>query len=157
MGVVKIGATAWAERSLIASGWYPAHARTAEARLRYYGSQFPIVENDSAYWAIPDRDVVSRWAERTPRDFTMNVKAHALLTGHYTDPRRLPKALRADLPPSLRDKRNLYPRDLPPAMLGEVAWTFRDALRPLHDSGKLGLVLFQFPVWFPIPPPTSGR
>jgi uncharacterized protein YecE (DUF72 family) len=150
MGVVKVGATTWAERSLIASGWYPPHIKSAEARLRYYASQFPIVENDSAYWAIPDRDTVSRWAERTPPDFTMNVKANALLTGHYTDPRRLPKALRVALPPSLSDKRHLYPRDLPKAMLAEVAWTFRDALRPLYDSGKLGLVLFQFPVWFPI-------
>jgi uncharacterized protein YecE (DUF72 family) len=27
---------------------------------------------------------------------------------------------------------------------------FREALAPLHEAGKLGVVLFQFPVWFPI-------
>jgi uncharacterized protein YecE (DUF72 family) len=147
---IRTGVTAWADRSLTATGWYPPHANTPETRLRYYASQFSLVENDSAYWALPDRDQVERWAERTPDDFIMNMKAHALLTGHYTDAKRLPAELRAALPPSLRTAPRVYPRHLGAELMEEIAARFYDALAPLHERGKLGVVLFQFPVWFPI-------
>lgn len=149
---IKVGATTWAERSLLASGWYPPEVRSAEARLRYYAAQFPLVENDAAYWAVPEPGQVEVWVERTPADFTMNVKAHALMTGHYTDPRRLPKDLRDSLPRLLLERPRVYPRDLGPERMREVRRRFREALLPLHRAGKLGAVLFQFPVWFPISP-----
>jgi len=147
---IKTGTTAWAERSLVASGWYPPHVRSAEAKLRYYASRFPLVENDGGYWAIPDRARVQTWVERTPPGFTMNMKAHALLTGHYTDPRHLPKDLRDALPPALLAKPHVYARELDPGLMRAIERRFRDALAPLHEAGKLGVVLFQFPVWFPI-------
>lgn len=146
---IRTGVTAWADPSLVASGWYPPSARTPEARLRYYATQFPLVENDASYWALPERSRVERWSERTPADFVMNMKAHALLTGHYTDPKRLPRDLRDRLAPSLREAPHVYPRHLGPALMDEIAARFRDALEPLHARGKLGVVLFQFPVWFP--------
>src|SRR5579883_376741 len=102
MGVIKTGSTSWAERSLLQSGWYPARARTARDRLRYYASRFRVVENDAPYWALPDRELVETWARNAPAGFTMNMKAHALMTGHYTDPRRLPADIRASLPDELR-------------------------------------------------------
>jgi uncharacterized protein YecE (DUF72 family) len=147
---IKTGATTWADRSLVASGWYPPEVRTAAERLRYYASQFPLVENDAGYWAVPERRQVEVWAQRTPIDFTMSMKAHALLTGHYTDPKRLPKDLRDALPRTLIEKPRLYPRDLGADVMSEVQRRFFEALEPLHRSGKLGVVLFQFPVWFPI-------
>jgi uncharacterized protein YecE (DUF72 family) len=147
---IKTGATAWAERSLVSAGWYPPHVRSAEAKLRYYASQFPLVENDAGYWAILERERVETWVERTPPGFTMNMKAHALLTTHYTDPRRLPADLREALPAELLAKPHVYPRDLGDDVLREVTRRFHDALAPLHEAGKLGVVLFQFPVWFPI-------
>ena len=142
--------TSWADRSLIASGWYPPQARTAETRLRYYASRFSLVENDSAYYALPDRETVVHWVLRTPPGFTMNVKAHALLTGHYTEPDHLPSDLRQRLPAPLRERPHVYPRELGSEMLDELARRFRDALAPLADGARLGVVLFQFPVWFPI-------
>ncbi len=147
---IRTGVTAWADRSLAGSGWYPPEATTPEARLRYYASRFSVVENDSAYWALPDRALVARWAERTPDDFVMNMKAHALLTGHYASARRLPEPIRLALPPPLQQAERLYPRHLGPALLDELAARFHDALAPLHQRGKLGAVLFQFPLWFPI-------
>jgi uncharacterized protein YecE (DUF72 family) len=149
-GRVLVGVTSWADRSLLASGWYPKGMRSPAARLRFYASQFPIVENDMAYYALPERAQVEAWAQRTPPSFTMNVKAHALLTGHYTDPRRLPAELRSRLPRALVARERIYPRDLHPAILDEIAARLHDALVPLHERGKLGVVLFQFPVWFPI-------
>lgn len=147
---IKTGTTAWADRVLIDSGWYPPHVRSPEAKLRYYASQFPVVENDSTYWAFPDRARVAAWAERTPAGFTMNMKAHALLTEHYASLRGLPPDLRESLPPELADKPHVYPRDLGDDVMRELTHRFRDALEPLHTAGKLGVVLFQFPMWFPI-------
>ena len=46
---VLIGTSSWTDKSLIESGkFYPATATTPEDRLRFYASQFPIVENDSS-------------------------------------------------------------------------------------------------------------
>src|SRR5262249_32638268 len=111
---------------------------------------FPVVENDAAYWAFPDRALVATWAERAPAGFTMNMKAHALLTEHYASIRGLPRDIRDSLSPALRVKPHVYPRDLGDQVVGELADRFRDALEPLHRAGRLGVVLFQFPVWFPI-------
>jgi len=147
---VKTGTAAWADRSLVESGFYPAHVRSPEAKLRYYASQFPIVENDSTYWAFPDAERVRTWAERSPDGFTMNIKAHALLTQHYASARGLPRDIRERLSPELLARPHLYPKDLGPKLMRELTHRFRDALAPLAQAGKLGVVLFQFPVWFPI-------
>lgn len=147
---IKIGTTAWADHVLVDTGWYPAHVRSAEAKLRYYASQFPIVENDATYWAFPDRARIATWAERTPPGFTMNMKAHALLTKHYASVRGLPRDIRESLPAELLAKPHVYPRDLGDDVMAELTRRFHDALEPLHNAGRLGVVLFQFPVWFPI-------
>ena len=57
---------------------------TPEDRLRYYASQFPLVEVDSSYYAMPKPEVAQLWTERTPQDFTFNIKAFHLFTGHQT-------------------------------------------------------------------------
>jgi uncharacterized protein YecE (DUF72 family) len=147
---IKIGTAAWADRVLVETGWYPPDVRSPEAKLRYYASRFPIVENDATYWAFPDRARVAAWAERTPSGFTMNMKAHALLTKHYASVRGLPRDIRESLSPELLAKPHVYPRDLGDDIMSELTHRFHDALEPLHAAGKLGVVLFQFPVWFPI-------
>jgi uncharacterized protein YecE (DUF72 family) len=154
---VKVGITAWTERTLVASGFYPPAAHDAESRLRFYATQFPIVENDSAYYALPERRTAELWAMRTPPGFTMNVKAFATLTEHYTDARRLPPDLRERLPDVLRARARLYPHDLNEALLVEIVERFRDAVAPLRDAGKLGVVLFQYPVWFPCSPENRAK
>ena len=88
------------------------------------------------------------WIERTPKDFTFNVKAYSLLTNHPTRPESLYKDL--ELPEELADKKNLYREQLPDTIVDEVWQRFRDALMPLHSAGKLGAVLFQYPQWFVI-------
>jgi len=146
---IRIGISSWADKTLLASGWYPKGARDAASRLAYYASRFPLVENDAPYYALPSERQTELWSERTPDGFTMNVKAFALLTQHYTDPARLPADLREALPADLEGKRRVYPKDLDPLFLAEVATRFRNSLAPLRRSGRLGLVLFQYPVWIP--------
>jgi uncharacterized protein YecE (DUF72 family) len=147
---IKTGTAAWAGRALVESGFYPEHVRSPEAKLRYYASQFPIVENDSTYWAFPDAERVATWASRAPDGFTMNIKAHALLTQHYADARGLPADVRERLSRDLLARPHVYPRDLGRKVMRDLTSRFREALAPLHEAGKLGVVLFQFPVWFPI-------
>ena len=151
MGEVLVGITAWTEPTLIKeTDFYPKDARTAEGRLRFYASQFPIVEVDSTYYYPPSERNAVLWTERTSSHFTFDVKAFSLMTGHPTKPDALFKEVQEALPEKAREKRNLYPDDVPEELRDEVWERFRQALMPLHSAGKLGAVLFQYPPWFVI-------
>lgn len=143
-GTIRVGTSSWADRTLLESGWYPKDANTPEKRLAYYASRFPVVEVDSTYYAPPSERNAALWVERTPADFTFNVKAFALMTGHPAPVRALPKDLRA----AAGERSRVYPKDLPGSAVGKIWDMFRSALMPLHSAGKLGFVLFQFPEWF---------
>lgn len=145
MGRIKVGTASWTDKTLLASGWYPPEVTSAEARLDYYAHQFPLVEVDSTYYHPPSEDTARLWAERTPEGFTFNVKAFSLLTEHPTRVAALYKDLRPQT-----DKRHVYLKDLPTDVVDEVWTRFLTALGPLHETGRLGAVLFQFPQWFPI-------
>ena len=149
MGRILIGTCSWTDRSLLESGlFYPPPVKTPETRLRYYSANFPTVEVDSSYYALPSRRNSELWVQRTPPGFIFHVKAYALFTGHAADPRALPRDLQAGLPRGLLDKGRVYMKDLPPDV-GREAWAlFLDALSPLMETDKLGMVLFQFPPWF---------
>ncbi len=143
---VLVGTASWSSKPLIDCGrFYPPGVTSAEARLRFYASRFPLVEVDSSYYAMPAPATAQLWAERTPDGFTMNVKAFRLFTGHQTSPAVLHKDIRAALPPSA--KANLYLNDLPPELVDELWRRFVEALVPLRAAGRLGLVHFQFPPW----------
>ncbi len=140
-----MGTASWTDKTLLASGWYPADANTPEKRLAFYAGQFPLVEVDSTYYSPPAEATVRLWAERTPPGFTFNIKAFSLLTGH---PTRV-AALYKDLRPAT-DKSNVYPDDLPDATRDQVWERFLSSLGPLVEAQKLGAILFQFPPWFTI-------
>lgn len=151
VGTILIGTSSWTDPTLVKEGnFYPPEAKSAEARLRYYTSQFPLVEVDSTYYYPPNERNSVLWIERTPTDFTFNIKAYSLLTNHPTRLDSIYADLRAAIPDDLRKKRNLYREQLPAGLVDEVWQRFHDALMPLHSAGKLGAVLFQFPQWFVI-------
>lgn len=145
MSEILVGTASWTDKTLLDSGWYPKDAKTAEKRLAYYASQFNVVEVDSTYYAPPSERNSALWVERTPKDFTFNIKAYSLLTQHPTQVKSLPKAIRDDLTTS---KSSIYQKDLPAKAVDQVFEMFAEALMPLHSAGKLGYVLFQFPEWF---------
>jgi uncharacterized protein YecE (DUF72 family) len=148
MGQILVGTASWADKSLLDSGlFYPKVAKTAEARLRYYSTHFPLVEVDSSYYALPAPPVAQLWAERTPESFVFDVKAFRIFTQHQTPPNVLPKDIREAIGP-LAEKKNVYYGDLPPDVMEEMWRRFRLALEPLRQANKLGAVLFQFPPWF---------
>ncbi len=146
---VLVGTCSWTDKTLTEeTDWYPRRSMTAEERLKFYASQFPIVEVDSTYYFPPSPQLARTWVERTPKRFVMNVKAYSLLTGHPTRPASLWRDLREELPADVAAKRNLYAHHLEPDALDEVWSRFVDALRPLAKAGNLGAVLMQYPSWF---------
>ena len=137
------------EKTLIDGGkFYPPSVKSAEARLRYYSSQFPVVEVDSTYYAIPKERTAGLWVSRTTAGFVFDVKAFRIFTQHPTGLAVLPRDIREDVPDRLKEKRNLYYRDLPQEITNELWRRFESALLPMDSAGKLGVVLFQFPPWF---------
>ena len=149
MGEILIGTCSWTDRTLIDSGrFYPTWARSAEARLQYYASQFPIVEVDSSYYALPNEKTSGLWVNRTGDKLTFDVKAFRLFTQHPTPHAALPRDVRDALPLGLKMKANIYQRDVPAELLSELWNRFEHALLPLDSAAKLGVVLFQFPPWF---------
>ncbi|MEU6717403.1 DUF72 domain-containing protein [Nonomuraea sp. NPDC046802] len=147
MGSILVGTASWTDSTLLASGWYPKDVTSPQERLAYYASQFPLVEVDSSYYAPPAQTTVSLWRDRTPAGFTFHIKAFSLLTQHPTRPAALYKDLRERLGET---KKNIYLRDLDRDIIEQVWDRFLTALTPLREAGKLSVVLFQFPQWFPI-------
>jgi uncharacterized protein YecE (DUF72 family) len=148
-GLVRVGTASWTDPTMTAAGvFYPAAADSAEERLAYYASRFPVVEVDATYYALPARRTSELWVERTPPDFTFDVKAHALLTGQGTETRRLPKVVRDALPDELAAKSRIYLKDLPDELSIEVWRLFADGVDPLREHHQLGAIFLQYPKWF---------
>jgi uncharacterized protein YecE (DUF72 family) len=141
---VRIGTCSWADEALT-KHWYPKGV-PAKERLPYYAERFSTVEVDSTYYRLPERSMVQGWADRTPADFVMHVKAFGLMTRHPVRLEQLPPDLREGMPVDDRGRVDRPPREL----RGEVFRQFLGALEPLREAGKLGGILFQLPpyvVW----------
>jgi uncharacterized protein YecE (DUF72 family) len=148
-GTIRIGTASWTDPTMTAAGvFYPTGADSAEERLQYYASRFPVVEVDATYYSLPNRRTSELWVERTPPDFTFDIKAHALMTGQPTETKRLPKDLRSALPAEVAEKARIYAKDLPDDVRDDVWAWFADVLEPLMEAGQLGSILLQYPRWF---------
>ena len=147
-GVVRVGTASWTDPTMTRKGvFYPEGATSAEERLRFYARQFPLVEVDATYYALPSKENSELWVARTPDGFVFDIKAHALMTGQPSEVKRLPKELQEALPPPLRQKTRIYGKDLPADVLDAVWERFLGGIDPLARAGKLGALFFQFPSW----------
>jgi uncharacterized protein YecE (DUF72 family) len=136
---IRIGTCSWADEAL-SKHWYPKGVAAGE-RLAYYAQHFDTVEVDSTYYRLPAEEMVRRWAERTPDDFVMHVKAFGLMTRHPVKLEALPPDMRDDAPTDDRGRVERPSREF----RAEVFKRFLEALEPLRSAGKLGGILFQFP------------
>ncbi len=148
MGDILNGTASWTDPTLLAAQWYPDDATSAEDRLRFYASRFPLVEVDSTYYSLPAERTSVLWVERTPDNFTFDFKAFRLFTGHPTPLKSIPKGIRESLPNELKKKSQVYSKDLPGELVDEIWDMYRRGLMPVHSAGKLGAVFLQFPKWF---------
>ena len=142
-GMIRIGTCSWADRGLVASGWYPPSSRTAAARLAFYAAGFDTVEADSTFYAIPEQAAAFQWAARTPPGFLFNVKAWGLFTWHSVKYETLPEWVRQEIPRPESGRLDFQglPRELRP-----VLWKrFTSALEPLRTMDRMGYLLFQLP------------
>ncbi len=136
-----VGTASWTDKTLLESGkFYPESAKSPEARLRFYASQFNLVEVDTSYYAIPSVTTAQHWAERTPPGFVFNVKAFSLFTGQWTSTDVLPKDIRQ----ALGAGRRMVYKDMAEELREELWRRFAACLVPLRVNNKLGLVHFQF-------------
>jgi uncharacterized protein YecE (DUF72 family) len=136
---IRIGTCSWADEAL-SKYFYPPKL-PAKERLAWYSQFFDTVEVDSTYYRLPGESMVQGWADRTPPEFTMHVKAFGLMTRHPVKLEVLPEDLRDAMPVNERGQVDRPPREL----RGEVFRRFLESLEPLRSTGKLGGILFQFP------------
>lgn len=140
-----VGTCSWADRGVVASDFYPRGTKSdPKARLQFYAGVFPTVEVDASYHALQPPERARQWLAWTPAGFLFNVKAFAWLTGHETDPRRLPLGIAALLPAAAR--RGPLRGDRVPEEALSAAWDHFAAFVAVFASARrLGYVLFQFP------------
>ena len=136
---IRVGTCSWADEAL-SKHWYPPGLPAGD-RLAYYAQHFDTVEVDSTYYRLPVETMVERWAERTPEDFVMHVKAFGVMTRHPVKIQQLPTDLRDEAPADDRGRVERPSREF----RAEVFSRFLAALEPLRTAGKLGGILFQFP------------
>ncbi|MDB5084110.1 MAG: hypothetical protein JWN30_996 [Bacilli bacterium] len=92
-------------------------------KLRSYSNYFPIVEVDSSFYALQPAKNYAKWSSDTPAGFSFIVKAYQGMTGH----------LRDESPFSTKES---------------MFQAFLESIIPLQETGKLKMVLFQYPPWF---------
>jgi uncharacterized protein YecE (DUF72 family) len=136
---IRVGTCSWADEAL-SKYFYPPGLKAGE-RLGYYAEHFDTVELDSTYYRLPVESMAERWAEQTPDDFAMHVKAFGVMTRHPVKKEQLPTDLREAAPVDEKGRVDRPPREF----RAEIFKRFREALEPLRAQGKLGGTLFQFP------------
>ena len=146
---IRIGTCSWADESL-SKYFYPPQVKGAEERLRYYAERFDTVEANSTYYRLADREMVQKWADRTPEGFVMHVKAFGVMTRHPVKVDQLPTDLRDDAPLDERGRVDRPPREF----RAEIFRRFHEALEPLRETRKLGGILMQFPPYV-VPRPAA--
>ncbi|MFG6495667.1 DUF72 domain-containing protein [Fictibacillus sp. UD] len=116
--MIKIGVTGWGDHDSL----YP-DGTPARDKLAVYSGHFPVVEVDSSFYAVQPIKNYEKWVTATPNDFSFVVKAYQGMTGH---------------------SRGKLPFD----SVKEMFEAFVLSIQPVISSGKLEMVLFQYPPWF---------
>jgi uncharacterized protein YecE (DUF72 family) len=115
---IFVGVTGWGDHDAL----YPKGLPPKE-KLQTYAGHFPIVEIDASFYAIQPIRNYERWVNDTPANFRFIPKVYQGMTEH----------MRGDIPFSTKE---------------EMVKAYRQSIQPLLDSGKLAMILFQFPPWF---------
>ncbi|ETI70556.1 hypothetical protein BAVI_01779 [Neobacillus vireti LMG 21834] len=116
--MIYIGVTGWGDHDSL----YPGQISSRD-KLKEYAGHFPLVEVDSAFYAIQPTRNAEKWVNDTPASFQFVVKAYQGMTGH----------MRGEIPFETKQ-----------AMFN----AFKESLAPYIETNKLAMTLFQFPPWF---------
>lgn len=88
-----------------------------------YASYLPLVELDTAFYAIPKKTSVENWISQVPKSFRFILKGYSGLTKQEREPAYY-------------------------ASEEEMAAAFLEAMQPLIEEGRLFCFLLQFPAYF---------
>src|SRR3954464_13043163 len=124
-GRILVGTSSWADPGFVKE-WYPPKL-PAKERLPWYAGRFELVELNSSFYAVPDRNTVHGWVEVTPPGFVFDVKAHRALPGH--------SARGEWLRPDLRERHGSADLERP------LAERLVEETAPLREAGKFGTYL----------------
>lgn len=116
--VIKIGLTGWGDHPSL-------YENMISSKLESYASHFPVVEVDTAFYAIQSLKNYEKWVRETPEQFQFVIKAYHALTGH--------------------DRKTLTIKQYK-----EMLKAYADSIIPVLEAKKLHSILFQFPPWFHI-------
>ncbi|WP_100400129.1 DUF72 domain-containing protein [Bacillus sp. FJAT-44742] len=116
--MIYVGVTGWGDHDTL----YSKGTRPGE-KLKEYGSHFPTVEVDASFYAVQPQRNYEKWVRETPDNFRFVVKAYQGMTGHER-------------------------KEIPFASKEEMYEAYLESLGPVIESGKLAMVLCQFPPWF---------
>ncbi|MGI8315302.1 DUF72 domain-containing protein [Halobacillus mangrovi] len=117
---INIGLTGWGDHASL----YTDQTKPAN-KLSEYASHFPVVEVDTAFYAIQPQTHYEKWVQQTPESFKFVVKAFSQLTGHDRESR------------TVQEAKDLMKR-------------YEESIQPVVEAGKLEALLFQFPPWFDV-------
>ena len=118
MQMIYVGVTGWGDHDSLYHGGV-----SQRDKLKEYGAHFPVVEVDASFYAVQPKRNSEKWVTETPASFKFVVKAYQGMTGHQ----------RGEIP--FESKKEMFK-------------AFCDSLEAYQKSGKLAMVLFQFPPWF---------
>lgn len=118
MNPIRVGLCGWGDHDL-----YPTKTPSKE-KLSIYTQNFPVVELDSTYHAIPSIERMEKWAKQTPDSFQFVIKAYRELTGH--------------------GRRKGTPR----RSWKEIVKQYLESIQSMKEHGKVSMLLFQFPPWY---------
>ena len=150
MTKVRIGTSGWsypAGRGAWTGVFYPPKPSRPRGfdELAYYAEHFDTVEVNSTFYGQPRADVTAGWARRTPAGFEFSVKLYQKFTHPGMFRERVARTLAPDVPDEAALRQAIdalaRPND---ADLDE----FRRGIDPLAASGRLGVLLAQFPPSF---------
>ena len=117
--MIYIGLTGWGDHDSLYSPQV-----SPRDKLKDYAGFFPTVEVDASFYAVQPKKNYEKWAGETPESFGFVVKAYQGMTGHNRGE-----------DPHYSDEKEMFE-------------AFIESIEPLKASGKLRMVLCQFPPWF---------
>ncbi|MCP3025906.1 DUF72 domain-containing protein [Halobacillus sp. A5] len=118
--MIRIGLTGWGDHASL----YPDQTKPEE-KLGVYASHFPVVEVDTAFYAIQPVKHYEKWLNQTPDEFSFVIKAFQQLTGHDRETRTIQEAK-------------------------DIIKAYEESIQPVVESGRVQSLLFQFPPWFDV-------
>jgi uncharacterized protein YecE (DUF72 family) len=138
---IRIGTSGWnypSGRGTWNGVFYPARRPRGFDELAYYAEHFDTVEVNSTFYGQPKEPVTRAWVDRTPSGFEFSIKLYQ----KFTHPKMFAKAAHTSAG---------VPEPLPDALLvpnqADIDG-FRRGIDPIASSGRLGVLLAQFPASF---------